>query len=79
MRTCRDIVGLVTEYVEGGLTGTESRRLEDHLTACGACREFVDTLKRTRDAVRSLRIESIPDECRRRLHRFLEKKPRRSP
>ncbi len=79
MRTCRDVLGLLTEYVEEGLTKAETHRLEGHLKGCGACQAFLESLKATRDAVRGLRIDAIPDDCHRRLHRFLEGKPRRRP
>jgi anti-sigma factor RsiW len=73
LRTCRDILGRITEYLEGGLSETEIRRLREHLGGCGACGEFLESLRTTRRAVRGLRVDSIPEECRSRLRDFLRR------
>jgi anti-sigma factor (TIGR02949 family) len=73
IRQCRDVVELLTEYVEGGLAAEDARRLETHLADCSACVEYLDTLKKTRDAVGTLRSRDVPEECRRELRSFLKK------
>ena len=35
--TCIEIVELVTEYLEGGLSATERERFEEHLGFCDWC------------------------------------------
>jgi anti-sigma factor RsiW len=35
---CRELVELVTEYLEGALDAAERARVEDHLGDCDGCR-----------------------------------------
>jgi anti-sigma factor RsiW len=70
---CRDIIGLLTEYMEGALPPDTAAALEAHLTLCPPCVEFLDSLKKTAAAVADLREEDIPAECQERLRAFLAK------
>jgi anti-sigma factor RsiW len=72
IRHCRDAIGLLTEYMEGGLPPDQIRRLETHLAGCSACAGFLDSLKKTRDAARSLGAREVPEECRRALSSLLK-------
>jgi anti-sigma factor RsiW len=76
VRTCKDVIALLTEYMEGSLAPTLARRLEDHLANCPACEGFLENLKATRAAVRNLRCDEIPEDCHRRLRAFLDRKLR---
>jgi len=80
IRHCRDAIGLLTEYMEGGLPPDQIRLLEAHLTACSACAGFLDSLKTTRDAARSLGARQVPEKCRRALRSLLKRSlgPKRS-
>ena len=73
IRTCRDVIGLLTEYMEDGLSAAESHRLEAHLALCPPCAEFLASLKTTRAATRSLTIRDVPEDCRAALRAFLKK------
>ena len=44
--TCRELVELVTYYLEGGLTPLEQRRFEDHLAGCGPCTIYLAQMRR---------------------------------
>ena len=44
---CRDIVTLVTDYLEGALDGAQRERVELHLVMCPACVEYVAQMRRT--------------------------------
>ncbi|HKQ96883.1 MAG TPA: zf-HC2 domain-containing protein [Candidatus Polarisedimenticolia bacterium] len=68
---CQEVIGLLTEYLEGDLTGETKERLERHLKGCGPCGQYFETLKRTTSAVATLRCESIPGELHARLRAFL--------
>jgi len=72
IRHCRDAIGLLTEYMEGGLTPDRIRQLEAHLAGCSACAGFLDSLRKTRDAARSLGAREVPEECRRALRSLLK-------
>jgi anti-sigma factor (TIGR02949 family) len=79
IRRCRDVIELLSEYMEGGLPPADVRRIEAHFAGCPPCVEFLETLRKTRTAVRSLAARDVPEECRRSLRVFLKKnlKPRR--
>jgi anti-sigma factor RsiW len=45
--TCRELVELVTEYLEGTLLGHDRMRLEAHLAECSHCEEYIAQMRRT--------------------------------
>lgn len=69
--TCRDVLALLTEYMEGGLPTAVAADLTRHLEGCAACGRFLDSLKTTRAAVNRLRCDQVPDEVHARLRGFL--------
>ena len=70
---CRDVIGLLGEYMEGALAAALVIRLEEHLANCPPCEGFLQSLRSTRAAVRNLRSDDIPEECRARLRAFLDR------
>ena len=52
--TCRELVELVTDYLEGGLPAGERALLEAHLAECGHCVEYVAQMRRTIDTLGAL-------------------------
>jgi anti-sigma factor RsiW len=74
LRTCQDVIGLLTEYLENGLTTEETRTLEAHLKLCEACEQFLLTLRKSASAVGGLRTADIPPECSRQLRAFLKRR-----
>jgi anti-sigma factor RsiW len=78
MPFCRDVIALLTEYLEGGLTRARTRSLEAHLKLCDPCVGFLETLKKTSAAVSGLRVADIPPDCRRQLRDFLKRQARPS-
>ena len=71
VRNCREAVALLTEYLDGGLNADVVERLAAHLALCGACEGFLKSLRTTRDAVRGLAADTVPEECRRDLRALL--------
>ena len=45
--TCREIVEIVTEYLEGTLPPEERARFDQHLLTCGACVMYLDQMRET--------------------------------
>ena len=45
--TCRELVELVTDYLEGALTPEERARVDDHLDACAGCRAYLAQMEAT--------------------------------
>jgi len=73
VETCRDVIGLLTEYMEGALAPALVMRLEEHLASCSACEGFLQSLRTTRSAVRNLHRDDIPEDCHARLRAFLDR------
>jgi hypothetical protein len=65
--TCREIVDLATEYVEGGLTTSQMTQFELHLNFCEGCVAFVDQIRETAAMAGRLSEEQIPEETRVKL------------
>ena len=77
MKQCREVIDLLTEYLEGGLSGDESARLEAHLALCDGCAGFLQSLKTVRAAARTPKSETVPEDCRRALRSFLKARIKR--
>lgn len=54
--TCREIVDLVTDYLEGALAREERLDFERHLVWCGWCRDYLDHMRKT------IEITGRPDQ-----------------
>ena len=61
--TCRELVELVTEYLEGTLPSLDRARLEAHVTGCPYCEEYIAQMRRTIVTLGRLSAEPI-DPCR---------------
>ena len=62
--TCRELVELVTDYLEGALTADRRELFEEHLLRCEDCATYVDQMRRTQRALGALTEESISPEAR---------------
>ncbi|HMY18529.1 MAG TPA: zf-HC2 domain-containing protein [Polyangium sp.] len=60
--TCREIVELVTSYLEGVLTAEERDRFELHLGTCGACVAYHEQMLMTRQTISALQPEPVAPE-----------------
>ena len=45
--TCRDLVELVTDYLEGALPDHDRVRLEAHLAGCTYCEDYIAQMRQT--------------------------------
>lgn len=61
---CRDIVELVTEYLEGALPEDRRRRFEAHLRECPYCVEYVEQMREVGGSLRGLAAEGLSPERR---------------
>jgi anti-sigma factor RsiW len=61
--TCRELVELVTEYLEGLLSAAQRARLDAHLDECDACRLYLSQYRQTIALVGRLREQDISDEA----------------
>jgi anti-sigma factor RsiW len=65
--TCKELVEVVTDYVEGVLPADDRMRLEAHLRDCPACVTYVEQIRTTIESAGRLRPESLPASMQREL------------
>jgi anti-sigma factor RsiW len=64
---CRELVELVTDYLEGALPARERDRLEAHLAACDGCQEYLAQMRRTVELTGRLHPEALEPAARDQL------------
>ena len=64
---CREVVELVTDYLEGALDERERERFERHLGGCDGCSAYLDQMRLTLRLAGRLEPESIDPVFRDRL------------
>ena len=64
---CRELVEVVSDYLEHSLPDTHRRRLEQHLEQCPYCMEYVEQMRQTIAALGRLSRESLAPEARQEL------------
>lgn len=62
--TCRELVELVNDYLEGALADAERSRFDAHLTSCEGCRNYVEQMRLTIEAGGRLSEESLDPDHR---------------
>jgi anti-sigma factor RsiW len=59
---CRDVVELMTDYLEDALSPADRRRFEDHLTTCDGCTVYLEQLRTTMRLTGKIGSEVMPPE-----------------
>lgn len=62
--TCREVLELLTEYLEGALPSAVQARVVAHLDDCEPCDRFLEQLTLTIGLTASLREDAVPDDVR---------------
>jgi anti-sigma factor RsiW len=66
--SCRELVEVVTDFLEGRLPDPDRVRLEAHLAECPYCEEYIAQMRETIDALGELpRAESLDPRTEREL------------
>jgi anti-sigma factor RsiW len=65
--TCRELMEVITDYIEGTLPERDRRRLEQHLGDCPYCVNYLAQMRETIQALSELPEESIPPQAREEL------------
>jgi anti-sigma factor RsiW len=61
--TCKEVVEIVTDYLDGSLNPEDRRRFEDHLQDCSGCRTYLEQMRQTIRALGRLPERSISLEA----------------
>jgi len=65
--TCRQMVELVTHYLEGRLPAAERERFERHLAVCDGCQAYVEQMRAMVDELGRLPEVRVPEALERDL------------
>jgi predicted anti-sigma-YlaC factor YlaD len=58
--TCREVVELVNDDLDGALTAHELARFKQHLSSCDGCDRYVNQMRLTIQTVQRLRRDDVP-------------------
>jgi len=61
--SCRELVELVTSYLEGALTQEDRLRFEHHLSGCEHCTTYLEQMRRTIALTGTLRVEDVSPQA----------------
>jgi hypothetical protein len=61
---CRQVVELLTEYLEEAMAPEDRIRLEEHLSGCGGCSRVLSQLRETIALTGTLSEDQLPAELR---------------
>jgi predicted anti-sigma-YlaC factor YlaD len=64
---CRELVEVITEYLEGTLDPVERRRFEQHLAGCAGCRDYLEQMRTTIRLTGMLRVDALLPSTRQDL------------
>jgi predicted anti-sigma-YlaC factor YlaD len=61
---CKEVVELVTDYLEGALLPEKRVQLEEHIAGCPGCTNYIEQVRLTIGMLRSLTQESVFPETK---------------
>ena len=62
--TCKELVELVTDYLEGVLPDDVRMRFEDHLSGCHGCTNYLEQMRQTIRLTGQVREENLTTQQR---------------
>lgn len=62
--TCRDVVAIITDYLENRMSVDERERFERHIAICDGCATYLEQMRLTIRASRTVTDEAIPEAQR---------------
>jgi anti-sigma factor RsiW len=65
--SCRELVELVTDYLEGALDDQARARFEQHLAQCDGCTAYVEQMRQTVKLVGRLHEDHLSEPTRTKL------------
>lgn len=65
--TCRELVELVTDYLENTLSPAEHAHVVEHLAGCEGCDRYVEQMRETIGALGALQEKDVSPEAEKKL------------
>lgn len=72
--TCQDLIALILDYLEGGLTPEDAAEFEAHLRDCPPCQAYLATYRKTKAVAGAAGRVEMPEEMKQRLREFLARR-----
>jgi anti-sigma factor RsiW len=60
---CQQVVELLTDYLEGALSGPDRRTFERHLRRCSDCTNYLEQMRTTIASTGTLRLQDLSPEA----------------
>ena len=60
--TCKELVELVTDYLDGKLQAVDLARFEEHIATCDGCTAYLDQMRRTIQVMSYLHEDALPSQ-----------------
>jgi len=70
--TCRELVRLVSDYLEETLNEDDRRRFERHIRSCDGCTTYLEQIRQTIQLTGELREETLDPQARDALLKAFE-------
>ena len=77
-KTCKEITGLILDYLNDTLSPSVRRDFNRHLRICPDCVAFLRTYEKTASVTRSVRIEELPPKVRGNILDFVRARTKKS-
>jgi anti-sigma factor RsiW len=58
--TCREVVELMTAYLEGSLSAADRARFEEHIAGCDGCTTYLEQMRTTLRLLGRIAEETMP-------------------
>lgn len=68
--TCKELVELVTDYLEGTLPDETQTKMENHLSGCDGCTHYLEQMRQTIRLTGKIREETLTSQQREDLLRL---------
>ncbi len=62
--TCEELVEIVTEYLDGGLSDAERERFEEHVVVCSGCANYLDQIRMTIEIAGRVTVDDLMEETK---------------
>lgn len=59
--TCREVVELMTDYLDGALSASDRAKFDQHMQGCDGCRAYLAQLRIARRLMGRIASEPVPD------------------
>ena len=74
MITCRELVALLCDFIDGELSAEQCQHIQQHLDVCPPCVVYIETYRVTIRLSRKLPSEPIPATLAEKLKALLEQR-----